>query len=124
MAGLANCYPYGPVSLAQIAKEENISLAYLEQLMGILRKKGLVVSTRGARGGYRLAKNPKCITVGEVVRALEGPIAPVDCVSEVDAKCRCDRQVGCPTKVVWERLRDSIADTLDSTTLADLVASR
>jgi Rrf2 family transcriptional regulator, cysteine metabolism repressor len=124
MAGLDSAYAAGPVSLAQIARDENISLAYLEQLIAVLRKKGLVASTRGAHGGYKLAMAPDKITVGDVVRALEGPIAPVDCASEVDAKCHCDRQPGCPTRAVWERLRDSIADTLDATTLADIVAAR
>lgn len=124
MAGLANVYESGPISLAQVAKSENISLSYLEQLIGQLRKKGLVVSTRGAKGGYRLARPPERITVGDVVRAVEGPIAPLDCVSEEEANCKCQHQSACRTRVVWERLRDSIAETLDSTTLADLVSSR
>jgi Rrf2 family protein len=124
MASLAYAYANGPVSLAQIAKEENISLAYLEQLIRVLRQKGLVKSTRGAHGGYVLAKAPDQITVGDVIRALEGPIAPVDCASEDEGSCRCNRQSGCRTRVIWERLRDSIADTLDATTLADLIESR
>ena len=122
MAGLASAYKAGPVSLAKIAESENISLAYLEQLIRVLKRVGLVTSTRGARGGYRLAKDPAFITVGDVIRALEGPIAPVECVSEERPICKCDREPTCPARPVWERLRDSIVQTLDSTTLADLVS--
>ncbi len=123
MTSLAKFYPSGPVSLGQIARDENISLAYLEQLIGHLRRKGLVTSTRGARGGYTLARPPEQIKVGDVVRAVEGPIAPVDCVSEEEPECKCEHQSDCRTRVVWERLRDTIAETLDSTTLADLTRS-
>lgn len=124
MASLAKLYPSGPVPLAQIAKDENISLAYLEQLIRLLRSKGLVVSTRGAQGGYTLARPPEQIRVGDVVRAVEGPIAPVDCVSEDEPECKCQHQSDCRTRAIWERLRDTIAETLDSTTLADLTRSR
>ena len=124
MACLASAYASRPVSLSEIARDENMSLAYLEQLIRVLRQKGLVTSTRGARGGYALARPPDRITAGDVIRALEGPIAPVECVSEEDGACVCERQSECRTRAVWEKLRDSIADALDSTTLADLVAGR
>jgi Rrf2 family protein len=95
-------------------------MAYLEQLIMKLRKAGLVESSRGAHGGYRLSAEPRLVTVGEVVRALEGPIVPVECVSEQENPGCCDRETDCPSREVWRRMRDSINEVLDSTNLADL----
>ena len=120
MLALAKAYGSGPVALAQIAEAERLSTGYLEQLVAKLRRAGLVQSTRGMRGGYRLACQPASVTVGEVLRALEGPIAPLECASEVANPGCCQQELGCPSKQVWERMRDSIALVLDSTTLADL----
>ncbi len=120
MVDLAGTYGAGPVSLALIAQMENISLEYLEQLISVLRKRGLVVSTRGAYGGYQLALAPEKISVGDIVRALEGPIAPMECASEDKDPGCCDRQPNCSTRVVWEKLRESIAGVLDTISLADL----
>lgn len=110
----------GPVTLNSIAERQGISEGYLEQLMVPLKRAGLVKSVRGAQGGYILAKEPKEITVGEVIRALEGPIAPVTCVSE-DYPDECERAEGCVTRMVWAKVRDSIAEVLDSFTIEDLV---
>jgi Rrf2 family protein len=110
----------GPITLNSIAERQGLSEGYLEQLMAPLKKSGIVKSIRGAQGGYILAKQPKDITTGEVIRALEGPIAPVACVSE-DFPEECDRAEGCVTRMVWARVRDSIAGALDSLTLQDLV---
>nr|WP_028990878.1 Rrf2 family transcriptional regulator [Thermacetogenium phaeum] len=110
----------GPITLNSIAERQGISEGYLEQLMMPLKRAGLVKSVRGAQGGYVLAKEPKDITVGEVIRALEGPIAPVACVSE-DYPEECERAEGCVTRLVWAKVRDSIAEVLDSFTLEDLV---
>ncbi|MCL4533876.1 MAG: Rrf2 family transcriptional regulator [Bacteroidetes bacterium] len=79
---------------------------------------------RGAKGGYTLARAPDSIRVGDVVRALEGPIEPVTCVAQGDNLAICARQSNCAARAVWERLRDSIVETLDSVTLADLIAGR
>lgn len=111
-----------PIPLRDISNKEGISLQYLEQLFRDLREAGLVESIRGAKGGYILARSPEEITVGDVVRAVEGPIAPVECLLE-DAGC-CERRDVCLTRGAWERLRDSIEVTLDSITLADLCCSR
>ena len=110
----------GPITLHSISERQGISVGYLEQLMVPLKKEGLIRSVRGAQGGYLLAREPEKITVGDVIRALEGPIAPVACVSE-DFPEECDRAEGCVTRLVWAKVRDSIAEVLDSLTLADLI---
>ena len=109
-----------PVTLSNVAKRQGISEGYLEQLMMHLKKSRLVKSVRGAQGGYILAKAPEDITVGEVFRALEGPIAPVACVSE-DLPDECGLYESCATRVVWEDVRNKVAETLDSYTLAYLI---
>jgi Rrf2 family protein len=120
MVELARSYGQGPLPLAKVSRLQDISLAYLEQIVASLREAELVVSTRGAHGGYHLAREPQAITVGDVLRALEGPIAPVVCASEVRQTGRCEREKVCLTRPVWEKVRDSIVIALDSTTLADL----
>lgn len=120
MAKLAQAYDLGPLSLADIAVAEGLSLPYLEQIVLKLRRAGLVEATRGAHGGYHLTAPPTLVTVGEVVRVLEGPIAPVGCASEQEDPNCCSREEECPSRPVWQQLRDSIARVLDATTLADL----
>ncbi|MBP7330972.1 MAG: Rrf2 family transcriptional regulator [Firmicutes bacterium] len=119
MFDLANNYGSGPISLKTVAERQNLSDHYLEQLIAMLRKAGLVKSMRGAKGGYFLAREPSEIRVGDVIRALEGPIAPVHCVSETDPG-NCNEADYCITRTVWARVRDGIARVLDSITLADL----
>ena len=110
----------GPITLNSISERQGVSIGYLEQLMVPLKKEGLIRSVRGAQGGYLLARDPEDITVGDIIRALEGPIAPVACVSE-DYPEECDRAEGCVTRLVWAKVRDSIVDVLDSLTLYDMV---
>lgn len=119
MLDLAFHYGEGPVSLRSVAERQDISEPYLEQLVAGLRKAGLVKSTRGAQGGYVLARDPARITVGEIIRALEGPIAPRECVRE-DNPQPCARGETCVARAVWEKLRDRIAEVLDSITLEDM----
>lgn len=119
MFDLAVNYGNEPISLKSIAERQDISEHYLEQLMAILRKSGLVQSVRGAYGGYLLAREPSEITVGDVLRALEGPIGLVDCVLEQDA-VECLKYHDCVTRIVWEKIRDSIVGTIDSITLEDM----
>ena len=115
----------GPASLAEIATEEDLPRAYLEQLVMSLRDAGLVRSTRGARGGYELTRNPVSIRMGEVLRALEGPIAPMICASEdAEHAIVCDRSSRCTVNVLWVRIRDAVIGALDSMTLADLIPNR
>jgi Rrf2 family cysteine metabolism transcriptional repressor len=121
MVDLARHYGAGPESLAEIARHEALPPAYLEQLVGGLRKAGLVTSRHGAHGGYELANPPAHISVGQVMRVLEGPISPMVCATEGETEILCERQSFCSTNVVWERVRDSVAQALDSLTLADLV---
>lgn len=120
MADLARSYGKGPVSLTDIAEAEGLSLAYLEQLIAALRRAKLVVATRGVHGGYQLAREPRSITVGDIVRVLEGPLAPVWCASEEASESSCERQSDCVTREVWVKIRDSIAKVLDSTSLDDM----
>jgi Rrf2 family cysteine metabolism transcriptional repressor len=115
-----------PMPLAEIAEQGGLPLAYLEHLVARLRKAELVTSRRGSRGGYMLAR-PACeITMAEVVEALEGAIAPIECITEAsDGSIVCAREShaerACPTKLLWTRVRFSIVSTLRDTTLADLL---
>jgi len=119
MYDLALNYGEEPISLKSIAQRQEISEYYLEQLMAILKKAGLVRSIRGAYGGYVLARKPSEITVGDVLRALEGPIGLVDCVMEHDA-VKCLKFENCITRIVWEKINESIIKTIDSITLLDM----
>ena len=122
MVALARHYGTGPLSIADIARESSVPPAYLEQLIAPLRRAGIVESKRGAHGGYTLGRPPDEIRVGDVFRVMEGPIAPMDCVSEDDADQTCPLIDGCETRPIWLKLRDSIVDAIDSQTLADLIA--
>lgn len=110
----------GPVALHAIARNQGISERYLEQLFIPLKRAGLVKSIRGSQGGYVLKRDPKDITVGDIIRILEGPISPVECVNEEDPE-KCSREARCVTRKIWTEVRESINGILDSYTLADLV---
>ncbi|GBF73867.1 Rrf2 family transcriptional regulator [Paenibacillus sp. 598K] len=114
MMELAMKFGEGPISLKSIAERNQLSEHYLEQLIAPLRNAGLVKSVRGAYGGYILSKEPEQITSGDIIRILEGPISPVDFTEEDDPAKRH----------LWLRIRDSIAEVLDSTTLADMISYR
>jgi Rrf2 family protein len=125
MVQLGRHFGQGPASLAEIAAEEELPRAYLEQLVMSLRDAGLVTSTRGAHGGYELARAPESIRMSEVLRALEGPLAPMICASDdPEHAIVCDRSSRCTVNILWVRVRDAITSTLDSMTLADLVPQR
>ena len=111
-----------PVSLSDVAERQGISISYLEQLMAKLKRAGIVQSTRGAQGGYSLAKHPEEISVGEILRALEGSLSPVDC-SAVDGEgeTECSASNFCVTKYVWKRISDSINDTVNNIFLSELL---
>ena len=123
MVDLARHYGERPRSLTDISQAEMLPLAYLEQLVKLLREANppLVTSTRGAHGGYRLNRNPEDISMGEIVRVLEGPIAPMICATEGEMTQICGFLDSCKTKYLWAKLRDVVVQTLDSMTLADLV---
>jgi Rrf2 family cysteine metabolism transcriptional repressor len=125
MVQLGRHYGAGPASLAEIAAEEDLPRAYLEQLVMSLRDAGLVLSTRGAHGGYELSREPSTIRMGEILRALEGPIAPMICATEdPEHATNCDRSARCTVNLLWVRVRDAITGALDGMTLADLVPPR
>lgn len=109
-----------PIPLRMVAQRQDISESYLEQLISGLRKAGLVKSIRGAQGGYMLATSPDKITVGQIIRVLEGSMAPADCVVEDDFD-NCEKAEGCVIRIVWERIRDSINEVVDSITLQDML---
>ena len=118
-----------PVPLTEIAESNGLPLAYLEHLVARLRKAGLVESRRGARGGYLLARGAEDITMAEVVQALEGDIAPIECITaDPDGRVVCSRETdpehACPTKLLWTRVRFSIVRTLQDTTLSELVPKK
>lgn len=108
------------VCVKSIASRQNISENYLEQLIALLKKAGLVKSTRGAHGGYSLTRTPDNISLGEILRALEGDLNPVDCVTINDSKV-CDVADGCATKFVWKKISDSINEVVNNISLQELV---
>ncbi len=119
MIDMAQSEDKGPIATRTIAERQGISERYLEQLMVPLKRAGLVKSVRGSQGGYILGRNPQDISAGDIIRVLEGPIAPVECVSETNPES-CSRADYCVTRVIWTKVRDSIAEVLDSYTLTDL----
>lgn len=124
MVDLARHHGEGPLPLAEIAGHEGLPLPYLEQIVADLRAAGLVQARRGRSGGYTLTRPPGEIRMSEVVRLLEGSLAPMICVPDepyAPAQVTCVWQGCCATRVLWVRVRDSIVAALDSTTLADLV---
>ncbi len=109
-----------PVSTMSISGRQDISERYLEQLMAMLKKAGLVKSIRGAGGGYVLGREPDQISVGDVLRALEGSLEPVDCAG-LDPDGGCRAADSCVTKYVWKRINESISRTVDEICLDQLV---
>lgn len=119
MFELALKYGNGTISLKDIAKKQDLSETYLEQLVAHLRKAGLVHSIRGAQGGYELSREPQDIKVGDIIRTLEGPLAPSQCV--IDEEPECGKADYCVTRIIWEKIMDGINNVIDSITLQDMV---
>ncbi len=116
---LALQYGNGPVALSSIAASQNLSINYLEQLFLPLRKEGLITSVRGAHGGYLLSRLPKEITVGHILKTLEGPILASDCVLEEESDCGNANY--CVTRLIWEKITTAVDDVIESITLEDMV---
>ncbi len=114
---LALRYGTGPVLVREISESQQISERYLENILNSLRKNGILASTRGANGGYQLTRDPAHITVGEVVRALEGPLDVVDCTGNR----QCGRYSQCAAYLIWNKLKTVIEHELDSITIEDMV---
>jgi Rrf2 family transcriptional regulator, iron-sulfur cluster assembly transcription factor len=110
------------VALSQIAERQRISMNYLEQLIAKLKKAGIVKGIRGAQGGYMLALPAEEISVGAILRALEGDLNPVDCSVINEGAGNCSNSDSCVTKYVWKRISDSINDAVDTIKLSELVA--
>lgn len=120
MVELALRYGSGPVSIKEISERQNFSDSYLEQLFASLKTAGLVKSLRGARGGYFLSRNPEDIIVGEIIRALEGPIELAECV-DGGGNMVCSKSPECVTRGLWKDISDSISQVIDNRTLQDLL---
>ncbi|HXJ44936.1 MAG TPA: Rrf2 family transcriptional regulator [Bryobacteraceae bacterium] len=123
MVALARRYREGPVMIASLAKEESLPIKFLETILLEMKGRGLLESKLGRKGGYRLNRPPNAITVGSVIRVIEGPLAPLPCASETAFKaCEdCPDVEHCATRIIMRQVRDAISDVLDRTTLADLV---
>lgn len=120
MVELALQFGEGPVSIKEIAEKQNFSDSYMEQLFSTLKNAGLVKSMRGARGGYVLARDPSDITVGEIIRALEGPIELAECVGGNES-FTCVKSPECVTRGLWKDVSDSISNVIDHRSLKDLL---
>jgi Rrf2 family protein len=118
MLDLAARHDQGPTPLREIAKRQDLSVKYLEQLIIPLKAAGYIRSVRGARGGYTLARKPDKISVGQIIQVLEGGLSLVDCVD--DAKV-CEREKNCPTRDIWLRMSERLMEELSSLTLRDVL---
>jgi len=118
MLELASHYGEGPIELKEIAKKENISLKYLEQVINPLRGAGLVKALRGSKGGYSLAKPPSEICLYDVVETLEGPLNLLECLRDPKV---CQRVPSCVTRDIWQEVSEAISKIFYSVTLEDMV---
>ena len=118
MLELASHYGEGPIELKEIARKENISLKYLEQVINPLRMAGLVKAIRGSRGGYSLAKSPSEICLYDLIETLEGPLNLTECLH--DSKV-CQKVPSCVTREIWKEVSDTISKIFYSVTLEDMV---
>jgi Rrf2 family protein len=121
---LANDETGGPVLIADLAEREHIPHKFLELILLELRNAGILRSKKGKGGGYALARPPREVTLGQIIRVVDGPLAPIPCVSErAYARCEeCVSEESCGTRMVMKEVRDAIAKILDGTTLADVCA--
>ena len=123
MLALGRRYRSGPVLIATLSKEETIPLKFLEIILLDLKAQGLLESKKGRGGGYRLSRPPSTITIGSVIRMMEGPLAPLPCASETAFQpCpECTDVETCGTRIIMRQVRDAMAAVLDNTTLSDLL---
>jgi Rrf2 family protein len=119
MLELALRYEEGPLHIRDISAAQDIPERFLEQILLLLKRAGYLRSKKGPNGGYLLAKPPSRISVAEVIRVMDGPLAPIDCVS-VTAHAVCPHERACGLKGLWKETRDAIARILERTTFADL----
>jgi len=119
MLELSLKYGQGPVGIRGVAEEQKIPKRFLEQILLMLKRAGYVRSEKGKKGGYYLARPPEVITVAEVIRAMDGPLAPIECVSVTSPKS-CPMEDVCSLRLLWKDVRDVVAGMLEKTTFADL----
>lgn len=117
----ANHAAHVPVSLDEIAEREHTSQGYLEEIATVLKTAGLVEGRRGSKGGYLLTRHPEDMTLSEIINALEGPVALVDCLVD---DMSCPSEHGCSNRTIWKTVQDRIVETLDGIHLSDLVSSK
>jgi Rrf2 family protein len=120
MLELSRRHGNGPLHIREISEAQNIPRRFLEQILLMLKRAGYLKSRKGQKGGYVLAKPPSAISVAEVIRVMDGPLAPIDCVS-VMAHETCPMEGTCGLRWLWKDVRDSVAGILEKTTFADLV---
>ncbi len=118
MLDLAAHHDQGPTPLREIAKRQDLSVKYLEQLIIPLKAAGYIRSVRGARGGYTLARKPDKISVGQIIKVLEGGLSLVDCVEDPRV---CEREKNCPTRDIWLRMSERLMEELSSLSLSDVL---
>ena len=120
---LGSRYGGGPVLIATIAEEEDIPIKFLELILLDLKSRGLLSSKKGKGGGYELSRPPSTITIGSLIRIMEGPLAPLPCASETAFKAceECPDVESCGIRIIMRQVRDRMAEVLDKTTLADLL---
>lgn len=123
MLYLAREQDKGPILIADLARDERIPKKFLELILLALKNAGVLQSKKGKGGGYYLAQPPREISMGRIIRILEGPLAPVQCVSETSyARCEeCDDELSCGIRLVMKDVRDAMATILDGATLADVL---
>jgi len=123
MLALGRKYREGPVLIGTLAREEAIPIKFLEAILLDMKGRGLLDSKMGRKGGYFLNRPPSAVTIGSIIRVIEGPLAPLPCASETAFKpCEeCQDVENCGTRIIMRRVRDAISEVLDRTTLADLI---
>ena len=120
---LTEAYGEGPVLISRLAEKEHIPLKFLEAILLELKGMGFVESKKGRGGGYQLSRDPEGITIGSVIRSIDGPLAPLPCASETAYRpCEtCADVSACGTRIIMRQVRDATAKILDGTTLTDIV---
>lgn len=123
MLALGRRYREGPILIGMLAREEAIPIKFLEAILLDMKGRGLLDSKMGRKGGYFLNRPPSAITIGSIIRVIEGPLAPLPCASETAFKAceECVDVENCGTRIIMRRVRDAISEVLDRTTLADLI---
>lgn len=117
---LAKCNGRGPKRIADIAKDQAIPVRFLEIILNQLKQGGFVESRRGSEGGYFFTRSPEELTVGEIIRFVQGPIGPIECVADA-SKEKCPLYSGCVFLPMWKKVQQAISDVYDNITFGDLV---